>query len=245
MKIGEIGKSLMGACIVYVAMAACSAAGREPSGAASGTASGSHSTASSGHGGAGQGGYGGTANVGQGGDTGAGQGGDDAGIWDALTDPVSEAAAEPTSGSRLKAKYRVGDDGSKAYLPYIWYDSQRQEDCYFTVAADGKERCLPTTSVASAGVFFADAACSTPVPYWYANCSVKYVLTYGANMCLAVSGAAHIYDLGAPVNPPVLYTKSGNSCVSAGAPNPSYSYYSMGPEVSPSSFVASTVQIDP
>src|SRR5215212_7630887 len=60
-----------------------------------------------------------------------------------FVDPVPSAKADPTNGARLKAKVRTGEDGTKEYISGIWYDAERQEECAFTTAADGKERCMP------------------------------------------------------------------------------------------------------
>jgi hypothetical protein len=157
MLLKEVGRTLFGGCTLYVIMAACS--GSEGSGG-SGVAS---STSAGGSGG----------NEGNGGDGGAAQGGRDGGIFDALTDPVREADAEPMSGSRLKGKYLLGSDGSKQYqqtalgsgigtnqlyVQAVWYDSQRQEDCIFTTASDGQTRCVPVGY--EGNVYYSDAQCT-------------------------------------------------------------------------------------
>jgi len=246
MKMRDIGGALVGGFAVYVAMAACTAAEHTPAGSTTASVG-----PGGGHGGAGgSGGLGGLAQAGSGGQSGSGQGGMaqggnggmDAGIWDVLTDPVPDASADPVSGSRLKAKYRSGDDGSKAYLPYLWYDSQRQEDCQFTAAADGKERCLPTLGAASA-YFFSDAACTQLLASDSTGCTPKYALSYESS-CPSVY-LAHLYPVGAMVNPPTLYIMSGGSCVSAGSPLFGYTYFKLGAELPPASFVGSTVQNDP
>src|SRR5690349_16994423 len=117
MKVRDVGVCLVGGAMVYVAMAACSAGG---------STTGGHSGGVTRLGG-GQGG--GASGAGPS----AGQGGD-SGVFDALTNPVPPASADPTSGSRLKPKYRVAEDGAKEYFAGLWYDSQRAEDCSFTTA---------------------------------------------------------------------------------------------------------------
>jgi hypothetical protein len=123
MRTTDIYKSLVGAGVVYVAVAACS----------------------------------GAEHAGGGGACGHGAGGNDSGI----IDPVPKACADPVSGSRLKAKYRVAEDGSKEHLPGAWYDSMRGEDCVFLHASDGKERCLPVFRGQVS--YYTDPACSVPV----------------------------------------------------------------------------------
>ena len=41
-----------------------------------------------------------------------------------------------------------------------WHDTERDVDCNFAVATDGKMRCLPVTSTAA--LFFTDEACKSP-----------------------------------------------------------------------------------
>src|SRR5262249_52920033 len=81
----------------------------------------------------------------------------------AWIDPVATARAD--SGSRLKAEYLLGDDGSKDYqitlMPWsynpnlfnvgahpvnVYWDSMRNEECAYQVAADAATRCLPTST---------------------------------------------------------------------------------------------------
>ncbi|MFO0763048.1 MAG: hypothetical protein U0359_41815, partial [Byssovorax sp.] len=172
-----------------------------------------------------------------------GAGGDDGGIFDALTDPVPEAAAEPVSGSRLKAKYQVSDDGLKIYLPGSYYDSERGEDCIFEPAADGKERCLPIGSGATAGTYFLDPSCTQDVALAFAGCVTKYAYTVEQSACSLMFGKIHIYPTGAPLQPAQVYHKSGASCVGT-APPENFTLLSVGAEVPASSFVAGSVQHD-
>jgi len=263
MKIKEVSRTLFGGSIVYVLMAACSGVTNSPTGGGS--------TGQAGHGGAGGmatssiGGFGGMAQSGSGGlggmaqsgsggfggmaqtgSGGMGQGGsnfDAGGIWDALTDPVPDASADPTSGTRLKAKYRMGADGSKEYINGTWFDSQRNEDCSFATAMDGQLRCLP--NLAQAYVvesIFSDASCTKPVATVSDSCTHKYAIAYETAVCMAGSQAIRVYNLGAQVS--TIYYKSGANCF-AGTISPPSKYYSLGTEVLPSSFVSATIGIDP
>ncbi|MFO0588813.1 MAG: hypothetical protein U0441_14785 [Polyangiaceae bacterium] len=165
---------------------------------------------------------------------------------DVLTDAVPDAAADPVSGSRLKAKYRVGEDGSKSYLPYVWYDSQRKEDCGFALAADGKERCLPVgTYNAAPGIYFSDAACSISLALaLYPGCDVKYVAGSKTNVsCQFTSTETQLFTLGAKANLATVYVKSGANCISTSGMG--VELYEVGPEIPASSFVAGTVMVDP
>ena len=117
MQAKEVGKMLAGSVAIYMIMAACSAAGG-PQAFLSGDADASGSS-------------GGTKGDGSG------------GVLDALTDPISEASADPSqSGTRLKLKYYAGADGSK--LSAGLHDSQLNVDCYYSYPmSDGTLRCVP------------------------------------------------------------------------------------------------------
>ncbi len=50
----------------------------------------------------------------------------------AFADPVPVAIAQDP-GKRLRARYLVGDDGSRQFLG--WHDEERNEDCSFSTTA--------------------------------------------------------------------------------------------------------------
>lgn len=242
MKIKNVSGILLGACVVYVSMAACTATDHiQLSSGASGGGSGN-----SGMGGAGEvsssdSGMGGM--IGMGGAGGVGGMIEDAGgIFDALTDPVPDASADPTSGTRLKAKYIKADDGARAPMADVWHDSQRNEECRFQRASDGKQRCLPT-SVNYAG-YYADASCTQLLAYIQTGCTPTKYAGEALQLCSGVSFTYNYYPLGAKVNPATVYVKSGAMCVGT-SPLVGYDYYSTGGMISPSAFVAGVVEIDP
>ena len=51
-------------------------------------------------------------------------------------------------------------DADKAALVPGWYDTERDVDCRFALASDGKLRCLPTSTRAT--LFFTDGVCKSP-----------------------------------------------------------------------------------
>lgn len=159
---------------------------------------------------------------------------------DALMDPVPDASADPVSGTRLKAKYMKADDGARAPLADVWHDSQRNEECRFQLASDGKQRCLPTSY--SYISYYADAACTQPLVHLVAGCSPpKYGVDYGTSSC---NYAFTHYSVGSQAQPAQVYLKSGASCISTPA-NAAFSYFSVGSKIAPTSFVAGVVEIDP
>lgn len=236
MKLRDVGLCLMGGSILYVSMAAC--AGR-PAGnnGTRGTTSGGGSGGIAVHNGGG-GGAGGAST----GATGTSGGGSDGGLTDALTDPVPSAHADPAPGSRLKPKFRLGDDGAKEYLGGVWWDSDRNEDCSFAVAADGKTRCLPKGSDFR---YFADAQCATPMVLTQGTCSApKYGISNVEAACGLDAPATKVFAIGGATNPPMIYGKSGSSCFAIGPTTPDWTYYTVGAEIPASSFVAGNIGHD-
>jgi hypothetical protein len=219
MKMRDVGISLLGGGMVYVAMAACSS-GHNPGTAARGTGGGATAVSSgaSGH----------TA-------SGAGS---DGGMMDALMDPVPSASADPTDGRRLKAQYMLGDDGSKAYVPGVWFDSMRNETCSFAPAADGMMRCLPEGVQSDV---FSDAACTMPLLIATSGCAAPaYGLTTDSAMCSTTAGATHVYALGQTMTPTMMYVTSGTQCFPAGPPSTGFTFYGLGAEIPASSFVSAS-----
>jgi len=234
-------KLVVGSVVVYVVMAACAGAGTmSPSDtSAGGSSSGGVASAS----GSSSGNDGSDGSGSSGGSTGDDSGGTS--FLDALTDPVPAAQADTTqSGSRLKAKYYVGSDGSKEFAG--WHDSMLNVDCGFVPASDGTTRCMPAyPGAALVELYFSDSGCTQALALGTKGCAAPlYAFQSQAGMGSAcVTGFDRIFQLGAAYTG-ALYTGSPASCVTIPSPT-TYSLYSLGPEVSPSTFVAATLQTDP
>jgi hypothetical protein len=213
----DIVLSSVGGAVIYVALAACSGQGN---GTATRTTSG------------GPAGMGGSST----------RDAMDSGLVDALLDPVPKAAADPMSGTRLRARYRLGDDGSKEYLPGSWFDSQRNETCTFVAAADGQQRCLPDGITV---VAFSDSGCTKPIVMAPTSCSAPaYALTLDDATCSGALPSTHVLALGAATMPSGLYLKNGTTCFSAGPVVTGYDYYDIGAEVPATSFVSANTLHD-
>jgi hypothetical protein len=227
MKMRDVGLSLLGGGVIYLAMAACSSQGAGKLGST--TIGGGGRSSAVGRGGAGGGGD--------------GAAGSDSGIGDALLDPVTTAIADPISGSRLRANYRLGSDGSKEYLPGSWFDTMLGQDCSFTTAADGVLRCLPE---GIAPIAYSDAACTTPVLMIPAGCSTPtYAVTDDSATCALPGGVTHVHSVGAAVTPANLYTQAGGgNCPGAGTPPAGFTYLGVGAEIAASTFVAASLGHD-
>jgi hypothetical protein len=144
------------------------------------------------------------------------------------------------SGTRIKMKVLKTPDGAKVFSNS--YDTQRNEDCVFGVAGDGVMRCLPYQSVAyDYGSYFSDAACTQPVALSYSSCAApSYILVRGA-ACPYGMTATRVYTVGAAHAS--FYTKSGTTC-SGPTTVATYTLYSYGAEVAPSSFQSATTSIE-
>ncbi len=74
------------------------------------------------------------------------------------------------SGSRLKVRTLIGEDGSRQ--PAGWYDTQLETECSWRTASDGQTRCLP---IAIPTIYFADAACMQPIAQLPCQSSPSYI----------------------------------------------------------------------
>lgn len=179
--------------------------------------------------------------VGAGGAASAGHGGAGPSAG-ALMDPAPNADAEE-SGSRLKALWRVGDDGSRGPF-FLWYDSQRKERCSFLTMADGRERCAPVTSGAGVSGYYTDVSCfklaalvsPSPCPM----VEPKYAMMYDSSICPA---GYRVYSVAGPVSE-VYQKSSSGECTLATFPL-GYGFYGVGPEIPPTEFVGAAVVQDP
>jgi hypothetical protein len=118
----------------------------------------------------------------------------DGGLVDFVRDAMGPKKVEASEiGTRLKAKRYVGADGSKQFV--TWFDSARNEDCYFSSASDGKTRCLPTGPYV--GVYFSNATCTTRLAYQGVGCAAPKYATVPHNAACAPYAGNAIYDISA------------------------------------------------
>lgn len=143
------------------------------------------------------------------------------------------------SGTRIKVKAWTTADGAKLAIPGFAFDSQRNEECGFRLAADGMTRCLPITVPVNSS-YFADAACSQPVAV-VSSCGTppSYVEMQAAPTC-PDTGAA-MYTAGQVLT--TAYFNSGGTCTSFS--NASFVYLTIGAAVDPSAFALGTVTTQP
>jgi hypothetical protein len=171
----------------------------------------------------------------------ASSGGTVAGMIGDMIDPVDDAAAETKSGTRLRARYYVGEDGSKEFIG--WHDMQRNENCTFAKAPDGKLRCLPSEGNALALGYNSDAGCTTQLFITIATgaCvppTAKYATTTDTSTCTT---ALHTVTL---VTPTELYVGTPANCLKVTQPPAGYAYYASSGVLAPAEFVAATEQVE-
>lgn len=243
--------------IVYGAMAACSAASvdnregrgpvvRSPGGTGAQLAQGGQLMTSGGQlgqaGSLGQGGRGSLDSPSTtGGQSPAPIVGSGSGSMPGMLDPVPPANAQ-VSGTRIKAKWNVSEDGFREFAGR--FDSQLQLECFFAPDSQGELRCLPTAALSASSnqAYFQDSGCTLPLFVAAASACVSAgVGAYGHNV---VSGCAPRYSVFAltSVAPAKTWVKSAAACIEQ-APNPGLRYYT-GTVVPDAMFARAQVVVD-
>lgn len=142
-----------------------------------------------------------------------------------------------SSGSRIKATYYVGADGSRMFKSMR--DTELDDDVYVAKAADGTLRWLPYLYKAQCN-YFADDQCTQRVCWrLYGDCSPIGVWgEVGGTVCAATP--THIVALGSKVadNVPLFYQPSAAACSPNGATGTAGQHYLAGTETPATSFVA-------
>lgn len=230
---------LGGSLMVYVLMAACSAGTKSKSGPGQQMATGG-STTSQGAAAA----VGTTAGApvsGSNGDPGSG------GIIGEIMDPVPDADAE-TSGTRLRARYYVGEDGSRQFVG--WRDNVRNEDCAFWKGTSGVLRCTPFFGTGPA-TYFADSACTQPVTITAKASGSACGITAPAAQYVYLSDACGAnrqrYTVASQPTVGSVFIKAGDACTDVTAAYQStYDIFTLtAPEPAPdSAFVAASEQVE-
>jgi hypothetical protein len=175
-------------------------------------------------------------------------------IQDAVLNPVPGASAQTTNGTRLKAEYWTADDGTRAYLPNTFWDSERGEECQFRLASDGVLRCLPLIGAAvdsPTNAYYSDSGCTTRLGA--VDCSGNQPKYSGQTDSLC-SSLAHVYTNQSVYTGPVYHSSTYYDGAPYGTPECTLmtwpttenrtTVYNLGPEIPASSFVAATVQHD-
>jgi hypothetical protein len=148
--------------------------------------------------------------------------------------PMPKSYPTFTAGTRLSGLYMVPADGAKQFVSL--FDKQHQARCEFTVASDGKLRCLPAGEDKSdLRVDTYSDACMTPQPIGFSyacNSKPRFAVGPGNLTC-----GLEVRPLGAERHTPV-YTVGhgfGLSCPQESVPNGTY--FEAGAALPPSEFV--------
>ncbi len=145
---------------------------------------------------------------------------------------------EELSGSRLKNRYIEGDDGSRTLTGY--FDSARNEDCFFTQAEDGRFRCLPIENAANVSPAnsvgpYGDSSCTQLLAS--GNCDGARYGTQYNQVCPYRVG---LYSVTAFSGSMIFYkTGTGGAC-QPGTMNPNLYYFNVGAKLDMSLFVGGT-----
>lgn len=133
-----------------------------------------------------------------------------------------------TSGSRLRVRSYVGDDGSRQQVGL--YDTQLQTLCAFTRAADGELRCLPLGGFTA---YFGDAQCLQrvlSVPPSNCATTARFVMV-PAETCPARSEVFTV----TPTKVARAYVRSSAACTEVQLPG--WEHFVVGAAVSPTMFM--------
>lgn len=157
--------------------------------------------------------------------------------------PPGPASATVLGGSRIKAQWYEGADGSRQPTGRLW-DAQLEIFCAWQRSGNAV-RCLPESVTP---VAYLDASCSLPVaegtcaPSKYAyeiagpSASCGDPLQFGYRQ---VGGALQLQT-----HQEIYYRHADGQCVFSGTAG-LVSYYSAGPSVPPATFATATATLDP
>jgi hypothetical protein len=137
------------------------------------------------------------------------------------------------SGTRIQRRMTTSADGARQ--PRSWYDAQLGVECGFSIAGDGKLRCMPT-DLASVDEFRADIGCKQPLA-WGTRDGFKYAYGVQENANCATTPPTY-YQLGALYSGTV-YLASGTSC--SKYDSPPAGLYTLGSAIPVTTFVEGTL----
>ncbi len=162
------------------------------------------------------------------------------GTEDSGSDAGATADVEELSGTRLKNRFLLGDDGSRASLGF--FDVMRNEACYFTQADDGKFRCMPAENMAYFASHFSDSACTVRVAEAQASCVAATYAYEFTSTCPALRSTYQVTGEFAP-DAGLYRSNAAGGCL-AETPNAAQRYYNVGTKLAPAVFVGATVKTE-
>lgn len=154
------------------------------------------------------------------------------------------------SGTRLKPRWYVGEDGSRqAFDRYSdgMYDSQLKMRCRWNLAPDGATRCQPVSDLP---VFYADAACASPISHLPCDPELRYARepadNVGEGSCAV--GTYNYREIGFEIilQPgAALFWKPSGTCQNYGFAEDVFKYASAGPLIPNSAFASASIETAP
>jgi hypothetical protein len=169
-----------------------------------------------------------------------GTGDDGAGDDGAGDDGAGDDVAEYTSGTRIRRRMGVTPDGARMFLG--WRDTMRNEDCSFSLAADGVLRCIPVGYALFVN-YYSDAQCTKDLPV--ALCSGAPARGY-ATKIVSGCGAAptySVFQITGIHSGPVYYGSGPASCAMT-TPPATYTLFTVGPAIAPIMFQSMTESVE-
>jgi hypothetical protein len=135
---------------------------------------------------------------------------------------------------------QIWDAGDGAVMPRGWHDRELDVDCEFSLAADGRHRCLPTGERVAGQrdvEVFADASCSVPAaPRPACAPPLAYVRRAPREMPTCSDLAAEpVFAVGDVLDTTTVYVREGGCTPVPGEADALV--YEVGDEVPPSEFV--------
>lgn len=157
------------------------------------------------------------------------------------TGPDGSGTALDQSGTRIKASFVNGSDGSKAFTGF--YDGQLGVNCAWVNSSDSTAsnlitRCLPNTGAVVTNLF-SDSLCTKPIASQTA-CNTPTYATQTSTTCPML---VTVYSLGgqATITSSIVYEQEGQACLGKSTSNyPNTTFWSVEQTVEPSSFVQGT-----
>ncbi len=159
-----------------------------------------------------------------------------------VSNPLKGPAFGFESGTRLRARVRVGEGGSRLLVG--WRDSKLGAPCRFATAEDGATRCIPE----GVDVVFLDAACTQPIGARDPSCGppASYAsVTMAGETCNGVTHAFRIKELLVPITERVYVGGSaGAGCTRSGKLDERIETYALEP-MDPLELVEATLAREP
>lgn len=153
----------------------------------------------------------------------------------------SGGSADGGSGSRLKVRRLIGEDGSST--PIGFFDVKLQSECSFHPDEDGLNRCLPGSISGLPNIHYGDPNCTIPIAAFTPNCQIDpvYALVPIDGTCYS-SPHYEIHKVAGQFKNPTSWYFAEGACHGQNAAGTSL--YQLGPALDPAAFMAGEVKID-